>query len=69
MNLFTCKIDSKGRIQLPRSFMIANDIDPGATLIFKPYIEGSLNNLSDNKIMIEVDRREQQINRYIQDNS
>lgn len=67
MNLFTCKIDSKGRIQLPRSFMIANDIDPGATLIFKPYINNK--DLSDNKIMIEVDRREQQINRYIQDNS
>jgi len=67
MNLFTCKIDSKGRIQLPRSFMMANDIDPGATLIFKPYINNK--DLSDNKIMIEVDRREQQINRYIQDNS
>jgi len=47
--------------------MLANDIDPGATLIFKPYINNK--DLSDNKIMIEVDRREQQINRYIQDNS
>ncbi len=67
MNLFTCKIDSKGRIQLPRSFMIANDIDPGATLIFKPYINNK--DLSDDKIMIEVDRREQRINKIMSEYS
>ena len=67
MNLFTCKIDSKGRIQLPRSFMIANDIDPGATLIFKPYINNK--DLSDDKIMIEVDRKEQRINKIMSEYS
>lgn len=67
MNLFTCKIDSKGRIQLPRSFMMANDIDPGATLIFKPYINNK--DLSDDKIMIEVDRREQRINKIMSEYS
>ena len=67
MNLFTCKIDSKGRIQLPRSFMMANDIDPGASLIFKPYINNK--DLSDNKIVIEIDRREQQINKIMSEYS
>ena len=67
MNLFTCKIDSKGRIQLPRSFMMANDIDPGASLIFKTYINNK--DLSDNKIVIEIDRREQQINKIMSEYS
>lgn len=67
MNLFTCKIDTKGRIQLPRSFMMANDIDPGATLIFKPYINNK--DLSDDKIMIEIDRREQRINKIMSEYS
>tara|TARA_Y100000361_G_C11136964_1_gene332578 strand:+ start:329 stop:472 length:144 start_codon:yes stop_codon:yes gene_type:complete len=47
--------------------MIANDIDPGATLIFKPYINNK--DLSDDKIMIEVDRREQRINKIMSEYS